>query len=113
MYYSPTLRNNNNKLNKYVENEILEANPKQLLIKVYDFAILNCQRRDMVKTNNAIQELINGLSFETEETKNISIGLLKLYQFCQDQMRKKNYDVVHKILSELRNTWLEAFQNAN
>lgn len=113
MYYSPTIRNNNNRFNKYVENEILEANPKQLLIKVYDFAILNCQRHDMVKTNNAIQELINGLSFETEETKNISIGLLKLYQFCQDQMRKKNYDVVYKILSELRNTWLEAFQNAN
>ncbi len=114
MYYSPTIRNNNNnRINKYVENEILEANPKQLLIKVYDFAILNCQRHDMVKTNNAIQELINGLSFDTEETKNISVGLLKLYQFCQDQMRKKNYDVTHKILAELRNTWLEAFQNAN
>jgi len=112
MYYSPMIKNNN-RVNKYIENEILEANPKQLLIKVYDFAILNCQRHDMIKTNNAIQELINSLSFETEETKNISIGLLKLYQFCQDQMRKKNYDVVYKILFELRKTWIEAFQNCN
>jgi flagellar secretion chaperone FliS len=112
MYYSPMIKNNN-RLSKYVENEILEANPKQLLIKIYDFAILNCQRHDMIKTNNAIQELINSLSFETEETKSISIGLLKLYQFCQDQMRKKNYDVVYKILFELRKTWIEAFQNCN
>jgi flagellar secretion chaperone FliS len=112
MYYSPMIKNNN-RLSKYVENEILEANPKQLLIKIYDFAILNCQRHDMIKTNNAIQELINSLCFETEETKNISIGLLKLYQFCQDQMRKKNYDVVYKILFELRKTWIEAFQNCN
>lgn len=112
--YNPTLAySNKNRLNKYIEKEILEANPKQLLIKVYDFALLNCQKHDMIKTNNAIQELINGLSFETEETKNISVGLLKLYQFCQDQMRKKKYDVVYKILSELKNTWLEAFKNAN
>ena len=92
MYYSPTLRNNKNRFNKYIENDILESNPKHLLLKIYDFALLNCQRHDMLKTNNAIQELINCLSFDTEETKNISLGLLKLYQFCQDQMRKKNHE---------------------
>lgn len=99
-----------NKLNPYLVKEIMEAAPQQLLIKVYDFAILNCQRQDLVKTNNALQELINSLRFDTEEMNNISTGLLRLYQYCQDQMRKKNYTVVYKILTELRDTWTSAFK---
>ncbi len=82
---------------------------KELLIKVYGFAILNCQRHDLVKTNNAIQELINGLKFDGE-TRETALGLLKLYQFCQDQMRKKNYTIVERILTDLKNAWLEGFQ---
>lgn len=113
MYSTASVNTNKNRLQKYVEKEIIESNPKQLLIKVYDFAILHCQRHDLIKTNNALQELINALNYETEETREISIGLLRLYQYCQDQMRKKNYEIVHKILTELRQTWAEAFQNAN
>lgn len=113
MYYSPVMKNNKDKSKQYVIKEILDANPKQLIIKIYDLAILSCQKHDLVKTNSAIQELIYSLNFDTEETKNISVGLLKLYQFCQDQMRKKNYEVVFKILKELRDTWIEAFSKAN
>lgn len=101
------------KLNTYIQKEILEANPKQLLIKTYDNAIINCQRKDIARTNRAIQELINSLRFESEPEKEISIGLLKLYLFCQDQMRNSKYEIVNKILTELRQTWLEAFNSAN
>jgi len=113
MYSSANVNSNKNRLHKYVVNEIIESNPQQLLIKVYDLAILHCQRHDLIKTNNALQELISALNYDTDGTREISIGLLKLYQFCQDQMRKKNYDIVYKILIELRQTWIEAFQNAN
>jgi len=97
-------------MNQYLVKEIMEATPQQLLIKIYDFAILNCNKQNMVKTNNAIQELINSLSFETEPVREISTGLLRLYLYCQDQMRKQNYSIVHKILTELRETWIEAFK---
>ncbi len=103
------LAQNKNKLNPYLIKEIIEATPQQLLIKIYDFAIVNCQRQNLEKTNAALQQLINALSFETEEVKDISIGFLKLYLYCQNQMRKKNYDEVIKILTELRDEWMKAF----
>lgn len=106
---NPSLAQNKNRLNPYLLKEILEATPQQLLIKTFDFAIVNCQRHNLEKTNAALQQLINALSFETEEVKNISIGFLRLYTYCQDQMRKKNYDEVIKILTELRNEWMKAF----
>lgn len=96
---------NSYKANQYLVKNIMEATPQQLLLKVFDYAIVNCQKQNIIKTNRAIQELINGLRYETEEMKEISIGLLRLYQYCQDQMRAKNFELVLKILSELRETW--------
>ncbi len=108
--YNPTpARSNSNKLNPYLVKEIMEATPQQLLIKIYDFAILNCQRKNLAKTNQALQELINSLKWEGEAVANVSAGLFKLYQYCQDEMRKKNYEMVYKILTELRDSWLSIF----
>lgn len=102
---------NRNKINPYLVNEITNASPAQQIMKVYDFAILKCQKQDMLKTNEALQVLINCLNFEDQAAKEISIGLLRLYQYCQEQMRKSNYKEAHKILSELRDTWLDALKN--
>lgn len=100
-----------NQLNSYLVKEILEATPQQLLIKIFDFAIVNCQKHNIEKTNKALQELINSLKFEGDDNvKQISLGLLKLYQFCQEEIRKQNYDIVYKILVDLRNSWLSAFK---
>jgi flagellar protein FliS len=110
MYSTKHNTNKNNKLNPYLVKEIMEATPQQLLIKIYDFAILNCQKHDLCKTNAALQQLINALRFDREDVKTISIGFLKLYQYCQREMRKKNYGIVLEILTGLRGSWLEAFQ---
>lgn len=103
-------QNKTTQLNPYLVKEILEASPQKLLLKIYDFAIVNCQLHDMLKTNRALDELINALNFEDEKAREISIGLLKLYQYCQEQMRKKNYEIVHKILIDLRDAWLTIFK---
>lgn len=105
-------QNAQNKASHYIVKEIMEATPQQLLIKVYDFAILNCQKKNLEKTNAALQELINSLRFEPESAKEISIGLFRLYQYCQEEMRNKNYGVVLKVLTDLRETWLNAFKKA-
>jgi flagellar secretion chaperone FliS len=112
-YSTATLRTtesfNNNRANAYVTNEIMDASPQKLIMKIYDFAISQCKNENLEKTNKALAELINSLRFDSEEVSEISIGLKKLYEFCQDQMRKKNYDVVLQILTELRETWTNLF----
>ena len=112
-YSTATLRTtesfNNNRANAYVTNEIIDASPQKLIMKIYDFAIAHCKNENLEKTNKALSELINALRFDGEEVSEISIGLKKLYEFCQDQMRKKNYEVVLRILTELRETWNNLF----
>lgn len=100
-----------NKANKYLANDILDASPQKLLIKVYDFAIAQCNNKNIEKTNRALAELINALKYEGEEVTNISNGLRRLYEYCQDQVRKQNFDIVLRILTELRATWIETFTN--
>lgn len=109
MYSTKYNDNKNSKLNPYLVKEIMEATPQQLLIKIYDFAILNCQKHDLYRTNAALQQLISALRFDREDVKQVSIGFLKLYQYCQNEMRKKNYPIVLEILTELRKAWLDAF----
>lgn len=98
------------KINQYLINQVSTSTPEQLILKVYDFAISSCLKQDMPKTNDALQVLINSLNFEDARAKEISAGLLNLYIFCQHQMRKKNFQAVQKILSELRDTWQAALQ---
>ncbi len=110
MYNSTiTANKNRNRLNQYLVNEITQATPQQLLIKIYDFALVNCKKENLAKTNEALQVLINALSFDGKEVSEISTGLLKLYQYCQNEMRNKNYTIVYKILNELKESWLIAF----
>lgn len=109
MYQAAVL--NRSKINPYLANQVLQSSPEQLLIKVYDYAVINSEKKDMIKTNSAISELIGFLRFDDAATKNLSVNLLRLYQFCQDQARKNNFTVVTKILSELRESWLQAIEN--
>jgi len=99
-----------NKANAYFVKEIMDSTPPQLLLKVYDFAIVHCQREHIDKSNRAVSELINSLNFDDEEAKSISIELLRLYQFVQESTRKGEFNVSVKILSELRNTWIQVFK---
>ncbi|MCF8240212.1 MAG: flagellar protein FliS [Melioribacteraceae bacterium] len=94
---------------RYQVNEILEASPEKLLLKVYDFAIVNSKNENLAKTNKALQVLIDALRFDTDELREVSTGLLRLYKFCQDQMREGNYEIVSKVLQDLKSSWLEAF----
>jgi flagellar protein FliS len=102
--------NTQNRLNPYLIKEISEGTPQQIFIKIYDFAIVNCKKKDLIKTNTAIQELINALRFD-DEFREFSTGLYKLYLFCQEQMRKKNYGIVLTILTELRDSWINTINS--
>ena len=113
MKNAEVLNPNKNKANAYFVKEIMDSTPPQLLLKVYDFAIAHCQRENVEKSNRAVSELINSLNFDDEEAKDISVELLRLYQFVQDSTRKGEFDVSIKILSELRNTWTQVFEKVS
>lgn len=98
-----------NALNTYRQKEIMEASPQKLLLKVYDFAIQQCRLKNLEKTNNALRVLIDSLNFHDEQAREVSVGLLKLYQYAQEEMRKRNYDIVLRILTDLRDTWKRSF----
>jgi len=93
-------------------NEVMDLNPKQLLLKVYDFALVGCENRDAEKANSAISQLISSLSFNREETNKISGELLRLYEFCMEETEKGNFEIAAQILGGLRESWTEIF-NAN
>jgi len=103
------LYDRNNKANAYLTKEILDASQEKLLLKVYDFAIVNCQRGNIEKTNKGLTLLMNALNFDDEKALEISSGLFRLYQFAQDQMRKGKSEITLKILSDLREVWVVVF----
>jgi flagellar protein FliS len=106
MLHNPNTNKTTSAINPYLLNNIMNATPQQLLLKVYDFAVVHCQKKDLAKTNSAIQQLKDALRFDgNEEVKEFSLGLFRLYQYCQDQMRKGEFDNALKVLTELRECW--------
>ncbi len=105
MYTAADTRTRPNRAKNYLTNSVLETTPEKLIMKVYDFAIAKCRAHNLEKTNAALNELIFALNYDSKEVSEVSLGLLKLYKFCQEQMRKRNYDIVEKILSDLRDSW--------
>lgn len=93
--------------NSYIENEILNLSPVELILKIYDVAIVSCKRKDAEKANRAITELIASLNFDY---KDISLSLFKLYHYCQYEIRRGNFDRAVEILKELRDAWATAFK---
>jgi flagellar protein FliS len=52
--------------------------------------------------------LINSLNFGDPQASEISMGLMRLYEYCQEQMRKHNSQAVLKVLMELKDAWVTA-----
>ena len=80
-------------------------------MKIYDFAIAQCKNRNIEKTNKALMTLQTALRYDDKDSVEISNSLRSLYEFCQDQMRQRNYNVVERILTELRDSWHKAFRS--
>ncbi len=91
--------------NPYLRKEIMEASQEKLLLKTYDFAIVHSKKGDVNKTISALDILINSLNLKYE----VARQLYSLYIFCKEQMMENNSDVVYEILTELKESWVTAF----
>lgn len=93
-------------ISTYQQNQILNLNANELILKLYDLAILSIKKEDIKKANQAIAELIAALNFDYQE---VAMGLFRLYRYCQDCLYQKKYDDAINIMEELRNSWAQAF----
>lgn len=109
MNNSTQLANDQSRANAYLVKEVLESTPQKLLLKVFDYAIVNCKKGNVENTNKVLSELIKALNFDNPEAREMSLGLLQLYQYSQEEMRKNNTEIVLRILTGLRDTWQTVF----
>ena len=88
-----------------VGQEIISLNPVQQWIKTYDIVIDACDRKDASKVCAVITGLIDSLSFDYPE---IAKSLLRLYEYCMDEVKSGNFDIPLKIFKETREPWVQA-----
>ncbi len=91
----------------YKANEIMSLSPVQLILKLYDYVIVNARKREYSNVNAGLTQLIAALNFDYKE---IAIGFFRLYRYCQNQSQNGNFDEVEKVIKELRSAWAQAFK---
>ena len=86
----------------YLEDQLAGLSPVELILRVYDVAIVSCKRGDSRRLSRALVELIGALDFDHRE---VAVGLFRMYNYCLTNAKKKRFDLVEPLLVELRDTW--------
>jgi flagellin-specific chaperone FliS len=89
----------------YKERQILTASPIELLILNYDAALMSCQGRDMARALQAVGMLRSSLNWEA--APEIAPRLQAIYEYCEECIRREEYELPLKLLRDLRDTWVE------
>ncbi len=116
-------------MKQYQNNQVLSANPEQILIMLYDGAIRFCRQamqaqdsgdklvmsEKISRTMAIICEFANSLNHEVGGE--IATDLDALYSFMTRELIRANLknerqplEVVEKLLVDLRGTWVEAIE---
>jgi flagellin-specific chaperone FliS len=93
-------------VNAYRREQVLNLSPVEVILKLYDTAIVSCKRNEHDLTRRVLNELIAALNFEHKE---ISLGLYRLYDYCKRCLRENRPQETVMILEELRGVWAQAF----
>lgn len=91
----------------YFEQEVLLWSKEKLILKMYDLFLVSNKKKDFVKMNRVLIELMSALNFDYEEQ---ATRLYRLYEFCQRCIFQKKYDNAEYIIRELRDSWAQAFK---
>ena len=92
-------------LNSYRTNSIITLTAGELILKMYDMALVALAAGDGKQGTRVLAELIEALDFEHGE---IALGLFRLYRYCMEEIKMGEYGVPTRILRELREAWGEA-----
>lgn len=92
---------------QYRDQQILSASPTQLLLMVYDQAIVACETRDAHRAGRALTELIGSLNFDAGE---IATSLFRLYEYCLWEIHRGGFAPALDVLRGLKRAWDEAMR---
>jgi len=98
------------KSNPYLVQKVLTASPEQLIVYIYDAAIIACGRENKMKASQAVQVLISSLDFDREKNKDIAVKFFQLYHYILNRINSKNFGEARELLGELRKAWSEAME---
>ena len=104
--YGAGQQSGKNNVPSYLEQEVYSWSKEKLILKMYDLFIVSAKRGDLNKMSRVLIELMGALNFEYEET---ATRLYRLYEYSQRCIFQKKVDEALHIVTELRNTWAEAF----
>ena len=102
-----TMQRKKTKLNPYLVQKVMTASPEQLIVYIFDAGIVACSQSNKAKGLLAVQELINALNFEHKE---VAGSFYQVYSYIMNQIREENFKEAKSQLSDLRQTWMEAFK---
>jgi len=91
---------------KYRNEQLMNLTPAQVILKLYDTAIVACKKGDGQMAQNVLTQLIAALNFENND---IALRLFQLYRYCSRCLRDNNHAVAATVLEELRGAWAAAF----
>ncbi len=92
---------------QYRGQQVLSASPTQLLLMVYEQAVVQCEAQDAQRASRAITELIGALNFDAGE---VAVDFFRLYEYCLWEIRKRHFADAAHILRRLKTAWEEALQ---
>lgn len=98
-------RRNFGNMNPYLVQKIMSARPEQLISYIYDAAISACGKKDRVKANRAVQELINALNFDYKE---MAVTFFNVYRYINNLISKGKFEEAREMLLEIKQTWSKA-----
>ncbi|MDA8217038.1 MAG: hypothetical protein M0Z94_05405 [Dehalococcoidales bacterium] len=96
-------------LSAYKSNSLLGLGPGQLVVKLYDMALVDLKGKDAPHACKVLSELIDSLDFRQE---GVPVGLFRLYRYCMEEIKKGEFEVPTRIVSDLRETWVQALAKA-
>ena len=96
---------------EYKERQIMTASPLDLVVLAYDAALMGCSAKETWRALEALCELRKGLNWEA--APEIAPRLQAIYEYCEECVRKGDFEVTTRILRELRETWVEVRRRVN
>jgi len=87
----------------YRNQDIMGASPIRLVIMAYDVAIQACEQQEVKRACDAVTLLRDSLNLDYRDS---SEGFLRLYQWCLECIRDRDFNTAHGVLSELREAWV-------
>ena len=91
-----------NRMNPYLSQQILTANPKKLISMLYQLGLKSCVAKDKGKAAKVLVELMSALNFDHQP---IALPLFDQYRYALDLVHHESFDYPTLMFKELKQLW--------